>query len=292
MKHKSQSILSLCLVTLLTSTLSIAQIVTPQASSAGSVSSTVGLTEVKIDYFRPKLKGRKIFGEGSDYLLPYGKLWRAGANSGSKLSLSTDVEISGKKVVAGKYLIFITPQASEWMFMLYSDLTLGGNVADYDKEKEVLAISVKATKLSTMVETLTYNITDISEDNTFANIELAWADASIKVPIKASFDDTVMESITKNMQINPSNYTAAANYYMNNGKDLNKALEWMNTYLAMGENANQFWHVHTKARILAKIGNKKEAIATAKQSLEKAKNADGGDFGYIKRNEDLISSMK
>lgn len=292
MKNKLHTILSLCLVALFASNLSIAQILTPQASSAGSVSSTIGLTEVSIDYFRPKMKGRKIFGKGEDYLQPYGTLWRAGANTGSKLTLSTDVAIAGTKIAAGEYLIFATPEASEWKFMLYSDLTLGGNVGGYDKENEVLATTAKATKLSSAIETLTYNITDISEDNTSANIELTWADVSVKIPMKVSFDEAVMASIAKNMVVSPGNYTAAANYYLNNDKDLNKALEWMNMYLAIGENAGQFWHVHTKANILAKMGNKKEAIATAKDSMEKAKNSERGDFGYIKRNEDLIASLK
>jgi tetratricopeptide (TPR) repeat protein len=292
MKHKLQTILSLCLVALLASNISIAQILSPQPSSAGSVSSTVGLTDVKIDYFRPKMKGRKIFGEGKDYLQPYGQLWRAGANSGSKITLSTDVEIAGKKVAAGEYLIFATPGASEWSFMLYSDISLGGNVGGYDKAKEVMMATVKSTKLSTPVENLTYNITDISENSTSANIELTWADVSVKVPMTVSFDEAVMASIEKNTQVNAGNYPAAANYYLNSGKDLNKALEWMNTYLAIGKNSEQFWQIHTKAKILAKMGNKKEAIATAKESLEKAKASDRGDFGYIKLNEDFIAGLK
>jgi len=290
MKNKLQTILSLCLVALFASNLSIAQIVTPAPSSAGSVSSTVGLTDVKIDYFRPKMKGRKIFGEGADYLQPFGTLWRAGANSGSKLTLSTDAEIGGQKIAAGEYLIFATPGASEWKFMLYSDISLGGNVAAYDKAKEVLATTAKATKLTSMVETLTYNITDISEDNTSANIELTWADVSVKVPMKVSFDEAVMASIKKNTQVNPGNYAAAATYYLNNGKDLNKALEWMNLYLADEKTANQFWNIHTKAKILAKMGNKKEAIATANDSMAKAKEQ--GNSAYVKMNEALIASLK
>ena len=292
MKNKLQTLLSLCLVALFSSTMTFAQIASPQASSAGSVSATVGLTDVAIDYFRPKMKGRKIFGEGKDYLQPYGQLWRAGANSGSKLTLSTDAEIGGTKVAAGEYLIFATPGASEWKFMLYSDLSLGGNVGGYDKSKEVLEVTAKATKLTSPVQTLTYNITDISEDNTMASIELTWADVSVKVPMKVSFDETVMASIEKNTKVNPANYTAAANYYLSNGKDLKKALEWMNMYLAVGDNAEQFWHIHTKAKILAKMGNKKEAIATANESLAKAKASTRGDFGYIKNNEELIASLK
>ncbi|MEQ8927037.1 MAG: DUF2911 domain-containing protein [Fulvivirga sp.] len=269
-----------------------AQIEIPQPSPAGSVYSKVGLTDVTIDYARPKVKGRKIFGEGSDFLQPYGQVWRSGANAGSILKLSTDVKIAGTDVKAGEYLIFTVPGKDEWKFMLYSDVSLGGNVAAYDKEKEVLSTTVKPMMLSTPVETLTFNISDISEDNASANIQLSWANVSIKVPMTVDFDETVMKSIEANTKVNPGNYVAAANYYLNAGKDLNQALEWMNMYLAVGENSKQFWHLHTKAQILAKMGNKKEAKATAEKSIELAKAFPSGDFGYVKRNEDLIASLK
>ena len=268
-----------------------AQIDVPQPSSAGSVYSKVGRTDVTIDYFRPKMKGRQIFGEGSDYLQPYGVLWRAGANSGSKLTISTDANIGGKDVKAGEYLIFATPGKETWTVMLYSDLSLGGNVAGYDQSKEVMRTTATPTKLSTMVETLTYNIADIAEDNASANIELSWADVSVKIPVKVDFDQEVMAAIDAATKVNPANYTAAANYYLAAGKDLNKALEWMNMYLEVGKNSEQFWHLHTKARILAKLGNKKEAKETAKKSMELAKVFPSGDFGYIKRNEELLKSL-
>ncbi|QSE96534.1 DUF2911 domain-containing protein [Fulvivirga lutea] len=269
-----------------------AQIEVPQPSPAGSVYSKVGLTDVTIDYSRPKVKDRKIFGEGDEFLQPYGQIWRSGANAGSVLKLSTDVKIAGTDVKAGEYLIFTVPGKDEWKFMLYSDVSLGGNVAGYDKEKEVVSTTVKPIMLSTPVETLTYNISDISENNTSANIQLSWADVSIKVPMSVDFDAAVMASIEANTKVNPGNYVAAANYYLNAGKDLNKALEWMNMYLSVGENAKQFWHLHTKARILAALGNKKEAKATAEKSMELAKAFPNGDFGYVKRNEDLIATLK
>ncbi|HNP19711.1 MAG TPA: DUF2911 domain-containing protein [Fulvivirga sp.] len=269
-----------------------AQITIPAASPAGSVYSKVGLTDVTIDYSRPKVKGRKIFGEGSDFLQPYGQLWRAGANAGSILTLSTDANIGGTDVKAGKYLIFATPGKTEWKVMLYSDLSLGGNVNGYDKANEVMSTTVKATTLSAPVEALTFNISDISEDNTSANIELTWANVSVKVPVKVSFDEQIMADIEANTKVNPANYVAAANYYLNTGKDLNQALKWMDMYLAVGENSKQFWNVHTKARIQAALGDKKGAKATAMQSMETAKANEQGDFGYIKRNEDLIASLK
>ncbi len=139
---------------------------------------------------------------------------------------------------------------------------------------------------------MTFQISDISADNTSANIHFAWDNMSFKVPVEVNFHEAVMKDITAKTQVNPQNYTAAANYYLAAGENLEQALDWMNKYLAVGDNSGQFWHVHTKAQILAKMGKKKEAIATAKDSMEKAKNFAQGDFGYVKRNEDLISSLK
>ncbi len=266
-----------------------AQIQMPQASPAGSVSTTVGLTDVKIDYFRPKVKGRKIFGEGSSYLQPYGQLWRSGANSGSVLSLSTDVSIDGKTVPAGEYLIFTIPGKDSWDFMLYSDLSIGGNVAAYDQSKEVLRTSVTPTSLNNTVETLTYLISDISEDNTTANIQLAWENTSIKVPVTVDFDAIVMKDIQAKTQVNPNVYIQAANYYYTADKDLDQALEWIN--MGIAANPNAFWNVHVKAKILAKMGKKDEAIKTAEASMKLAQDAPS-DFGYVKLNQDLIADIK
>lgn len=289
MNRKITNLIALCILVSFGAT---AQINTPAASPAGSVSSTVGLTDITIDYFRPKKKGRMIFGTGDQYLEQYGNIWRTGANSGSKLTLSTDVKIGGQDVKAGEYLIFTKPGAAEWRFMLYSDVSLGGNTAGYDTKNEVLNMAVKPIKLNNVVETLTFNISDISEDNTSANIHFSWDNTSFKVPVTVDYDAIVMADIAAKTQVNPANYVAAANYYFTTGKDLNKALEWMNKYLAVGENSQQFWNVHVKAQILAKMGKTKEAIATANDSLAKAKASERGDFGYIKRNEDLLASLK
>lgn len=269
-----------------------AQIKMPTPSPKGSAGSTVGLTDVTIEYYRPKKKDRKIFGSGDSFLVPYGKIWRTGANSGSKITFSTDVKIAGKDVKAGSYLIYTKPEANQWRFMLYSDLKLGGYVAKYDTKNEVLNIAVSPIKVSPVVETMTFNISDISADSRIANIYFAWDNVALKVPIKVSFDKEVMKSIKENTQVNPRNYTSAANYYLEAGKDLPQALKWMEIYLAQGENGKQFWHIHTKAKILAKMGKKKDAIATAKKSMELAKKSSGGDFGYIKRNEDLLKALK
>ena len=290
MKHKTSLTILLAAFCLIAFNSSQAQIRTPIASPSGSVSGDVGLTTITVDYFRPGVKGRKVFGDGG--MEAYGNIWRTGANSGSKITFSTDVKFGGKEVKAGEYLIFTIPNKDEWTAMLYSDINLGGNVNGYDEANEVARIQVKPEMLSKSVERLTFTIADISEDNTKANIRLEWADVAINLPIEVNFDEAVMKDIAAKTRVNPSNYIAAASYYFNTGKDLNKALEWIDMYFASGDNKGQFWNVHLKAQILAKMGKTKEAIATAEESMATAKASANGDFGYIKRNEDLIASLK
>lgn len=266
-----------------------AQITVPRPSPEGSTYSKVGLTDITIDYFRPKMKGRKIFGSGDAYLIPYGQIWRTGANSGTIVTFSTDVSVEGKSLPAGEYMLLTIPGKDTWTMIFYKDKSIGGNMNAFKETDEQLRVSVKPTLLTEPVETLTFNIADISDDNTKAALELAWENTSVKAAIEVSFDDVVMKQIKENTVVNDRNYVAAANYYFSAGKDLNKALEWMNMYLE--NHPKEFWNIHTKAQILAKLGKKKEAKAAAEKSIEIAKASDGGDFGYIKRNEELIKSL-
>ncbi|MEP5613967.1 MAG: DUF2911 domain-containing protein [Cyclobacteriaceae bacterium] len=288
MKKRITNLMALC--TLISFGVT-AQIQTPAPSPAGSVSSTVGLTDVTIDYFRPGKKGRKIFGEGSDFLVPYGQVWRTGANAGTILALSSDVKIGGKDVKAGEYQIVSKPGASSWEIMLLTD-KIGGNMNNYKEDIVAAKVSVPSMKNGASVERMTFQVANISEDNTKADIQFTWENTMVNIPVEVDYDAAVMADIAAKTQVAPGNYVTAASYYLSSGKDLKQALEWMNMYLAVGENSNQFWNVHTKAQILAKLGMKKEALATAEESLMNAKSNDGGDFGYIKRNEDLIAEVK
>jgi hypothetical protein len=266
-----------------------AQILTPAASPAASVSTTVGLTDVKINYSRPKMKGRKIFGEGGDFLVPYGQLWRTGANAGTVISFSDDVTVGGKSLKKGDYLLLTIPSASEWTVILYSDPSMGGNTAAYDQSKDAVRLTAKPAKLADRVETFTVNITDISDDNTKANIEVAWENTSVKFGITVDYDSKVMKAIEAGTRVSPNNYIAAANYYFENGKDLKKALEWITIGIETG-NQNAFWNIHTKAKIQHALGDYAGALATAQQSRDKAKAAPS-DFGYVKLNEDLMTKI-
>ncbi|MCF6352786.1 MAG: DUF2911 domain-containing protein [Cyclobacteriaceae bacterium] len=266
-----------------------AQITTPASSPEGSTYSKVGLTDITIDYSRPKVKERKIFGEGDDFLIPFGKLWRTGANAGSIITVSTDIKVEGQDLPAGEYILLTIPAKDNWTVIFYKDTSIGGNMSAYKEEEDQLRVTVKPTTLNETVEVLTFNISDISEDNTKAAIQLAWENTSLKVGVEVNFDEAVMADIAKKTKVNDRNYAAAANYYFNNDKDLAQALKWMDMYLE--NHPKEFWNLHTKAKIQAKMGDKKGAKETAKQSLELAKASERGDFGYVKRNEELIKSL-
>jgi hypothetical protein len=268
-----------------------AQIQTPAASSAATVSSVVGLTDIKIEYSRPKAKGRKIFGEGADFLTPYGAIWRTGANNGTRITFSDDVKVEGNAVPKGTYLLFTWPSATEWTVSLYKDLELGGNTAGYDMAKEQVRFKVKSEKLAEKVETFTMAITDIADDNTGAKIQISWENTSVKFAVGVEFDAKVMKAIEANTKVNPANLMAAARYYFDAKKDLKQALAWVNEYFADGKNGDQFWNIHFKAQLQKALGDKAGAAATAQKSLELAKKAPS-DFGYIKQNEDLLKSLK
>lgn len=264
-----------------------AQIQTPSASPAGSVSSTIGLTEVKIDYFRPRLKGRKIFGE-KDVMYPHGTIWRTGANSGTKISFSTDVKVENISVPKGEYLIFTWPGAGEWTVSLYNDISLGGNTGGYDASKEAAKFKVKTKKLTDKVETFTISIDDIAADNKSGKVTLAWENTAVPITVAVDYDAQVMKSIEANTKVNPGNYFQAASYYLENGKDLNKALEWVN--IALESNPKAYWMLHQKAKIQKALGDKKGAIETATASLNSAKQANNRD--YQNMNQELINSLK
>lgn len=265
-----------------------AQVQIPAGSPQASVSTTVGLTDIKIEYYRPRVKGRKIYGEGAGYLVPFGSIWRTGANNGTKITFSDNVTVEGAAVPKGEYLIFTWPGANEWTISLYNDVSLGGNTDGYDKSKEAANFKVKPEKLTEKVETFTINISDIADNNKSAKVQLAWENTSVKFTVGVDFDERVMKSIEQYTQVSPGNYYQAAVYYLENGKDLNKALEWINK--AADANPKAYWVLHQKAKIQKALNDKKGALATATASLELSKAQNNRD--YITMNEDLIKTLK
>ncbi len=264
------------------------QVTIPAASPAGSVSTTVGLTDVKIDYFRPRAKGRKIFGQDAGVLVPYGKIWRTGANQGTKITFSDEVKVEGKTVPKGEYLILTWPGATEWTVSIYKDVAMGGDMSKYSASNDAANFKVKPEKLTEKVEMLTFNIGDLSNDNKSAKVQLAWENTSVKFTVATDFDAKVMASIESSTKVEPYNYFQAAVYYLESGKDLKQALEWVNK--AAEAMDSPYWILHQKAKIQKGLGDKAGALASANASIESAKKDNNVD--YQRMNEDLIKTLK
>ncbi len=255
---------------------------TPAPSPLQTIEQAFGLSNVKIEYSRPSVKGRVIFGD----LVPYGKIWRTGANSSTKITFPDDVKIEGMPLIAGTYAIYTMPGADSWDVMFYKDLKLGGDVTEYKMENEVLKVKVKPSALSNKVETFTINFADITPST--MNIELLWDKTRIALGVKTEIDEKVLKSIEAALEKDTRPYFQAASYYFDNGKDLATALKWVNT--AIESNPKAFWMYHLKAKIQKKMNDNKGAIETAQKSLELAKEEKNDD--YVKLNEKLIGEAK
>lgn len=265
-----------------------AQVVTPAPSPAATVSTVVGLTEVKVEYSRPKMKGRKIFGTGADFVTPYGQVWRTGANAGTIVTFADDVKFGGTDVPKGKYLLLTIPGASEWTVILYKDVALGGNTSAYDQKNDQARAVVKSETLAQNVEAFTIEISDLSADSKSANLQLMWEKTSVKVPIVVDFDKKVMASIDANTKVSPNNLYSAATYYLENGKDLKQALDWCSQAAAARPQA--YWIMHTKAKIQQALGDKKGAMESATASKAEAEKQKDG--AYVRMNDELLKALK
>lgn len=257
-----------------------AQIVAPQPSPFSKVEQKVGLTDVTIEYSRPGMRGRQIFGN----LVPYGEIWRTGANANTTISFSDDVKIGGKDLKKGTYALYTKPNKDSWEVIFYSDSNNWGNPEKWDESKVALKTTAEVSQLPFDMETFTIFLDDLKNEGAVLNI--VWENTVASLPIEVPTDSKTMASIEKVMK-GPSagDYFAAGSYYFDSGKDKKKALEWVNKAVEMaGDDA--FWMLRKKSLIEADLGMKKEAIATAKRSLasaEKAKNAD-----YVKMNQDSL----
>ena len=282
MKRFKTLVLSIALVA---STSVFAQIESPQPSPVAKLSQKVGLTDVEISYSRPGVKGRTIFGD----LEKWDVLWRTGANATTKIKFSDDVKVNGMAVPAGEYTLFTIPSKEEWTVILNKDLTLWGT-AGYKESENIAKFQVKSTKLADLVETFTIDFTNFTSNT--AQLYLKWENTMIAFQIETNVADKIEKQIKTTLIDGPSagSYASAAGYYLDNDKDLNQALTWMNK--AIEKRPEAFWYVHKQAQILAKMGKTKEAIAAAEKSMQMAKDNKDGDYGYVANNEKLIKELK
>lgn len=258
-----------------------AQIVAPQPSPLATVKQVVGLTDVTLEYSRPAMKGRTIFGD----LVPFEKLWRTGANNNSVITFSTDVTVAGKELKAGSYAIFTIPGETVWEVNFYSDTNNWGTPKSWDASKVAAVVKVNSKSISEKTESFTIEISDLTNDG--ANLSIIWDTTKVSIPFTVPTDATVIASIDKAMAGPGANeYYTSAVYYMNSGRDINKAKEWIDKAISMAENP-AFWQLRQQSLIYAKAGDKKGAIAAAKKSLAAAEVA--GNADYVKMNKDSLA---
>lgn len=270
---------------LLMTNVGIAQVKTPAPSPKAIVTQTVGLTDVTLEYSRPSAKGRAVFGD----LVPFGRMWRTGANQNSMITFSDDVKVDGQKVAKGTYAIFATPKADTWEIVFYNDTQNWGLPAKWDDAKVAAKTNVKPTTLSQNVESFTLAINHLSNDA--AHLEISWEKTMVAVKIEVPTQDLAMSSIEKALK-GPTygDYFSAAQYYYSANLDNAKALEFVNKAVDMAvadKGEAPFWYLRLQSLVQARSGDKKKAIETAKASLAAAEKA--GNADYAKMNKDSIA---
>lgn len=254
------------------------QLKVPAPSPMQTIDQAFALSNIKVEYSRPSAKGRTIYGD----VVPFGKVWRTGANGATKITFGEDVTIDGKPLAAGTYALYTIPAKDRWEILFSKNLNLGGDVANYNTADEALRVTVIPARLTDRVETFTINIGDLTSNS--AKLDIMWENTRASVAVKADIDQKIMANISKTMEMDSRPYFQAAGYYYDNGKDLGQALTWVNK--AIDQNPKAFWMQHLKAKIQLKQGDKAGAIASAEKSMALAREAQNAD--YVTMNEKLI----
>jgi hypothetical protein len=254
---------------------------TPAASPQQVLRQDFGLSQIEITYSRPAMRGRTIFGD----LVPFGKMWRTGANAATKIKFGEDVSVGGKAVKAGEYALYSIPGANEWEIILNKGVQNWG-LGGYKEEDDVARFKVKPSKSGMSFENFTMMV-DLVQGGS-ANVIIAWENTTVSFEIKAEIDNKIMTQIEEVMMADRRPYFQAASYYFETDKDLNQALLWIDK--AIEQNPTAFWVVHLKAKIQGKMGDKRNAIRTAEDSIKLAQAA--GNEDYVALNLKLIDSLK
>ena len=262
--------------------MSAQQLTTPAPSPTQTIKQNFGLSAIELSYSRPSMKGRKIFGD----LVPFGQVWRTGANAATTISFGDEVTINGTKIPAGKYGLLTIPGEKEWTIIISKQTDVTSPDA-YKQDQDVVRVNVAPQTMPVIMETFTISF-DFMKSNSCV-LSILWDKTWVAFEITTDVDSKVMKSIDNIMNKDNKPYYAAASYYFDNGKDMSQALSWVNKAVEATPNA-QPW-VHTlKTRILVKLGKKEEAIAAANNAIRIAKETKYPEF--VKQNEDILKTLK
>lgn len=266
-----------CCVALTTS----AQVRMPQPSSNQTVKQEFGQGEIELNYSRPNVKGREIYGK----LVPYGKLWRTGANSATRITFSDPVQVDGKNIEPGSYALYSIPGESEWTIILNKGFKNSGTNG-YTESDDVVRLKVKTQKMQDAVESFTIAFANVQ--NNQIDVQIIWGKTLVAFPIKTEFTAKLRTEIEAALKGEKPPYWQAAQFYYDYDKNYPKALENVNAVLATNDKA--FWVWHFKAKVQNEMKDYKGAIESAEKSMELAKAASNDD--YVKMNADLIANAK
>ena len=248
---------------LLSSTFIFAQ-VTPAPSPAATISQVVGVTKISIDYSRPTLKGREIFGK----LIPFDKVYRTGANGSTKIETTGDIKVQGQVLKAGKYSIMSIPNQANWTIIFSKNLSV--TEATYVASDDVLRVMARPQDIS-MVESFTIDFSDVKDDAAMMNI--SWEKTKVSIAITVDNVAAIESAVTAKGNDASNTYQQAADYMLQKGLDMTKALGLVDKSLALRENFRNNW---IKAQILDKLGKSSEAMGFAL----KAQSLGTGDSSY------------
>jgi tetratricopeptide (TPR) repeat protein len=257
-----------------------AQIVAPKASPQGKIEQKIGVSDVKVEYYRPMKNNRVVFGE----VVPFNEIWRTGANENTKFTCSDALVFGTDTLRAGTYALFTKPSASNWEIYFYTETSNWGLPETWDASKVALKTTVPTIALNDVVEVFTMNLDPVTSK--MGQLSISWDKTRVTVPFAVPTTQKVLASIEKTMTGPSANdYHAAAEFFYKEKKDLQKAREWATKAVEMrGEDA--YWMLRVKALIEAELGDYKAAIETAKKSLLAAEK--GENKAYVAMNKASI----
>lgn len=258
----------------------LAQVKMPQPSPKQTITQDFGQGTIEIVYSRPAAKGRKIFGD----LVPFGKLWRTGANSATKITFTEPVFINGKMIDTGSYALYTIPGKDSWEIIINKGFKNSG-ATGYTEADDVLRMKVPVKKIKNKVESFTIQLENIMP--TTCELNIMWDNTQVSIPINADFKDKLRTQIESALKGDKKPYWLAAQFYREFDNNNQKALD--NITLALDENPKAFWMWLYKARIQKDMGDIVGAKVSSNKSLEIATADDNQD--YIKMNQELLKSL-
>ncbi len=261
--------------------ISSAQVKMPAPSPTQTVKQDFAIGNIELIYSRPVAKGRKIFGD----LVPFNALWRTGANAATRIVFSDPVEIGGKKLDSGTYVLYTIPGIDWWEVIVNKGLNNWG-IDGYKETEDVVRFKVPPMKTKPRLESFTMVFSDVKPET--CSLEIKWDRTTVSIPIVANIRNKIRSQIEAAMQGDKKPYWQAAQFYYEYDKQLPKALE--NVTKAIEANDKAFWMWIYKAKIQQEMGDKEGAMASSKKSLDLATEAKNND--YIKMNKDLLKSLK